>query len=219
MTDRPSPRLVDLLRDREDEIAPLIARIVDVTLDKDHAPADVQMAGLAAAATVIALTSPTARHRHRAREAGDIVERLVRHYADRAVKEGHDIDVSIRQGMHEEGYLHGFAEALKALIAKQPIPKKFLDAGTQGADHFREILLSAALQDGFNKLYADALGEQAIDYAIAQMATVHTAATVCGGLFSHAKGEDEATYIDLLVDMFRDCLGSTIAYWRKKGAN
>lgn len=217
-TDSPKPRLADFLRGREGDLSPLVLKIVDAILDKDHPPPDVQTAALTAAAFTIFYLTPSKKLRHRTRDAEQMLGRLVKAHEARARELGSNVDGDILRGLQEGGVLTGFTEILRKSIASQPIPPRFVEAGVTSPEYLREVLLADAVQNGLADLYASAFGEQIVDRAACSIATIHAAAIVVAGLYE-TKSDDDDRFADDVTSLLRGTLMKCIGYYREREAS
>ncbi|MCF8533861.1 MAG: hypothetical protein K9G48_12715 [Reyranella sp.] len=217
MTERPTPRLVDMLRDRESDLAPLVLKITDAAMDEEMTPADVQSAALASAAFLIVHLSPPGRMRRRAKEAELILRRFVFAHQRRVDELG--IDLKAQQREMSADLIAAFGKSFREVVASMPIPEAWVKAsGGADAEHYRKCLLTSELQEGLVDLFAQAWGEHSPNRVTACLATVAAAAVVVGAPLD-TNDPDEEGYVDIMVDEFKSTLLKTIAYWRRQKGN
>lgn len=214
MKDVPHARLADLLRGREGDLGPLTCKILDASLDEEHAPADLQMAALAAAASLIVMLTPPAKLRQRARDAEALLKRLIHAHGRRLAEMG--IDIAKAQREHNGDVLDAFGECWREVVGKQPIAERWLVAGVESPDHLRKVLMANALQEGMAELFSRVFGEQAVDRIGCMLATIDACAVVAAAPFDVDKPGTAEDFADLMVQEFRATLLRTIAYWREK---
>lgn len=214
MTANPTPRLVDLLRGREGDLAPLTLRIVDAALSDDHRGfADIQNAALAATGYLLVQLTPPGKLNARARDAEGVLRRMVRAHKARVEEIGDDL--AARQRECQLDLLKAFGDAYRHVVSTQPIPDNWLTAGIVDADHFRKALLAHAVMEGLHDLFAKAFGEQMVDRIGAVLATIDACAVVCAAPFDTDKPDAEG-FADMIVEQFRGTLLRTIEYWRQQ---
>lgn len=221
MTDRfPPPKLLDLMRGREGDLAPATLRILDAAIkdgSADEMPADVQAAALAATAALIVMLTPPSALNRRSRDAEGQLRALIFAHHRRVKDMGVDLAAMQSDGAHE-AIGRVFGEAWRDLMERRPIPKKFVDAGCATPDHFRKVLMGSELHGGMSALFESVFGEQTVDYLALQLAAIDASAMLSAAAYD-INGHDDEGFADLLVEEFRSTLLRSITYWRAKRGN
>jgi hypothetical protein len=219
MTDRPVPHLLDLLRDSDDDLTPLMLRIVDAALDEERTPGDLQLAMISTTAyLVVHLTRPPMLRR-RAREAEGLLRKFIRAHEKRVAEL--KVDLVAQQREMKTDLKKAFNDAFRHVLETHPLPQTFIDAAGangQNAAFYRKTLLANELARGIGDAFDKAFSDHSPDRVTITLATVCAAAVVCAAPYD-TNQHDEEGFADLLVDEFRGTLLRTIAYWRERKGN
>lgn len=213
MSKRPDLRLVDIMRDREDEISGIAARMLDAMLVDEYAPADILAGSVSALAALIVQFTPTDRVNRRTKDSEALLRRSVRKMLDRADGPA----LADGQRLIWTDLTRAFSDSFREISSEMPIPPAFIAAGCD-AEHYRKVLMSHELQERLVEVFSRTWTNHSPDRLTAVLSTVCAAAVICGAPVD-TNDPDPEGYVEIMVDEFRETLVKTLAYWREKGAN